>query len=157
MLVAGPLMVKHGIVATFTTEDYEKGVIIILRIRVGIHSEETRLKMPSPQGNKLVSESQIMGMTMSFGKRYALQAALNIVSRDEDPDGFLAQIHLTGQQIQEINGYLAELQDLGKQGYVSGFVKWLGPDYRDLSDVPQTEYGRAIYELQRKLKEVKKP
>ncbi len=87
MKVAGPILRKYGIVVTFDSAPMIEGALpVTCKVRVGIHMEPTTVAVPPPEGNKAVNASQLMAQTLSYGKRYALCAALNIVTTDEDTD-----------------------------------------------------------------------
>lgn len=162
MAVAGPIMVKYGIVASFTTEDKgaDAGLWITCRVRVGTHAEDTNLPIPSAETagvvNKAINDAQAMGVRVSYGKRYALCAALNIVTRDEDEDGMAAGLKLNRDQVGILNDLIARCQQAGQFKSLSSFCNWLVEGAADLSQIPQTKFGQAKYELERRLKEAKK-
>jgi len=85
-----PTLQKYGFAVTFRTRQNEKTVTIsaILSHKLG-HSEETDLVLPlDTSGSK--NAVQAIGSTLSYGKRYALCALLNI-STGDDTDGAIAQ------------------------------------------------------------------
>ena len=163
MLIAGPIMVEEGIVATFNTTDRgEAGLWITCKVRVGTHSEETSIPCPAAEtegvSNKAINGAQAMGIRTSYGKRYALSLALNIVSREEDTDGFLAGVTLNGEQMKEINRLIDETRAAGKTHNHPAFLQMLGlKDGETLADCPQSMFMVAKRALEAKLKEVKKP
>lgn len=152
--VAGPLMVKHGIVATFTTKTSDKGVMAITcRIRVGTHSEETNMDVPSPGGNSLVNAAQIQAMTLSYAKRYSLCAALNIVTKDEDNDCQVGDT-INAAQVQEILNLIEQCKQAGTPVAFDRFKQWLCVE--KLEELPQRELSKALTELRNKLAQAKK-
>lgn len=85
-----PTLQKFGFAVTFRVKQAEKSVTItaILSHKLG-HSEETDLTLPlDVSGNK--NAVQAVGSTVSYAKRYAIAALLNI-STGDDIDGHLPQ------------------------------------------------------------------
>lgn len=83
-----PTLQKYGFAVTFRTRQTDKTltVIAILSHKLG-HSEDTDLILPlDTSGSK--NAVQAVGSTISYGKRYALCALLNI-STGDDTDGNL--------------------------------------------------------------------
>lgn len=83
-----PTLQKYGFAVTFRTKQAQGSVTVtaILSHRVG-HSEDTDLILPlDTSGSK--NAVQAVGSTLSYGKRYALCALLNI-STGDDADGNL--------------------------------------------------------------------
>lgn len=85
-----PILDDEGFALSFTTAPRigdGGGLIVtaILRHRAG-HSTETSIPVPlDTSGGK--NNLQGYGSTMSYGKRYAATAALNIIAEGEDDDG----------------------------------------------------------------------
>lgn len=138
MQVAGPIMVRHGIVATFSFgTTTEAGIEITCRIRVGTHQEITTLTMPIPAGNKLVNASQLMGQATSYGKRYALCAALNIVTTEEDKDAAGCLETLDENEIEELN------QAMRLKGMpIEAFLRFAQAE--SLESIPRREFPRLL-------------
>lgn len=81
-----PTLQQYGFAVTFRTKQSDKAVTVtaILSHKLG-HSEETDLILPlDTSGSK--NAVQAVGSTVSYGKRYALCALLNI-STGDDADG----------------------------------------------------------------------
>lgn len=81
-----PTLQKYGFAVTFRVKQSDKSATItaILSHKLG-HSEETDLVLPlDTSGSK--NAVQAVGSTVSYGKRYALCALLNI-STGDDTDG----------------------------------------------------------------------
>lgn len=143
MSVAGPHMSRNGIVPTFTFDDGPPGFIkVTCRIRVGIHQEPTTLTLPIPQGNRLVNASQLMGQALSYAKRYAISAALNIVTKDEDKDGADLLDTLIAEEVEEIE---SELEDRGDDNSKSLFLSYAskkaGRTIEAIENIPRSMYG----------------
>jgi hypothetical protein len=82
-----PILQRHGFAVTFKTETNESSVKVIgiLTHRDG-HRETTDMVLPldnSGQKNTV----QMVGSSVSYGKRYVLCALLNISTGGEDDDG----------------------------------------------------------------------
>ena len=80
------MLQKYGFAVTFRTEQQQGAVAItaVLSHRQG-HTQESTLVLPNDtSGNK--NTVQAIGSTVSYGKRYALCALLNI-STGDDADG----------------------------------------------------------------------
>ena len=103
-----PTLQKYGFAVTFRIKQTEKllTVIAILSHRLG-HSEDTDLMLPlDTSGSK--NAVQAVGSTISYGKRYALCALLNI-STGDDTDGNLPpqeQLTLNDDEVKRIRGAL---------------------------------------------------
>lgn len=82
-----PILREHGFAISFRTA-FEDGAVIVtgvLRHSSG-HREESSIKLPADvSGNK--NSVQAWGSSIAYGKRYAMNALLNITSRGEDNDG----------------------------------------------------------------------
>lgn len=92
-----PTLQKYGFAVTFRVKQTDKllTVIAILSHRLG-HSEDTDLMLPlDASGSK--NAVQAVGSTISYGKRYALCALLNI-STGDDTDGNLPPQNTQPQQ-----------------------------------------------------------
>jgi len=82
-----PILQKYGFAVSFRVKQDTAMITVtgILAHREG-HSEETQIGLPADtSGSK--NNVQAIGSTISYGKRYAMCALLNITSRGEDDDG----------------------------------------------------------------------
>lgn len=82
-----PILKEHGFALSFRT-DFADGVAVtgVLSHRGG-HSEATTIRLPTdPSGNK--NAVQAVASSVSYGKRYAASALLNLTSHGEDDDAF---------------------------------------------------------------------
>lgn len=107
-----PILKAHGFALSFTTAPRQGdggGLIVtaILRHRAG-HSTETPIPIPlDTSGGK--NNIQGYGSALSYGKRYAATAALNIITEGEDDDGKLGGTKfVTTEQAAEIDVLLRE-------------------------------------------------
>lgn len=137
MRVVGPIMVRHGIVATFTTEEIPTGLRITCRIRVGIHSEATDFSLPIPTGNSLVNATQLMAQALSYAKRYSLSAALNIVTTDEDNDAGGMLDTLIAEEVKDLESAME-----AKNMPLAAFLKFAQAE--TIESIPRKEFGRLL-------------
>ena len=139
---AGPLLAECGIAVSFSTETTDRGLRATCRVRVGIHAEDYTLEVPIP--DMRVNDTQKYGAALSYVKRYALCAALNIVVTDEDNDATGLGKLVSAEQIAEIKRLVEKTDtDHGR------FLKWAGVASLDAMTVPK--YHEAVAYLERKL------
>lgn len=82
-----PIMREHGFAISFRTA-FEGGEVVVTGVLTheSGHREESAVKLPADaSGNK--NNVQGWGSSISYGKRYTMNALLNITSRGEDNDG----------------------------------------------------------------------
>lgn len=82
-----PILQKHGFAITFRTNTTNNKVIVvgILTHRQG-HREQTEMELPvDTSGSK--NAVQAVGSSTQYGKRYVMEALLNLTSRGQDDDG----------------------------------------------------------------------
>lgn len=145
MKQAGPALEKCGIAVSFSSEHVEGLLKVTCRIRHGIHVEDHTLTVPIPAMN--VNDTQRFGAALSYAKRYALCAALNIiVSDDVDNDAAALVDTINEKQLGTIEDWM------GTTGVKPGpFLRWLGIER--MSELPVGDYEKVITELQRKARE----
>jgi hypothetical protein len=106
-----PILTEHGFALSFTTEVTGNGILIVTAILR--HSAGHSTKTPGPplpcdsSGGK--NNIQGWGSAMSYGKRYAATAALNLVTEGDDDDAKLAGMaFLKSEQVEELQALIAE-------------------------------------------------
>ena len=101
-----PTLKTHGLSVTFDTENEQGAYVIscIVHHRNG-HSETTRFRVPIDDQARMNS-TQKAGSALTYGRRYALTAALGIVSADADDDA---------QSLNEIQPYQPPAQPVQNQ------------------------------------------
>ncbi len=147
MKVAQPIMARHGISALFdsTHQTNEKGPAVInvtVRVRVGSYFEDRKFGCPIPTDLK-ASQPQQWGAALSYAKRYALCAALNIVVTDEDNDAANVIDTISGSQMIELETLIAE-----KKVDITKFLAWA--EIETLDRMPLTVFPKAVDMLKRK-------
>ena len=142
-----PILGRLGIVVTFdsehTTANNENVINVTVRVRVGSYYEDRRFGCPIPKDLR-ASDSQKWGAALSYAKRYALCAALNIVVTDEDDESKLGPDTITATQ-------LLEIRDLLKQcpkDTESGLLNWLKLESLDL--IPRGRLAEVVGNLKKK-------
>lgn len=101
-----PILRKHGFAVSFRTKTDSQSISVtgILSHKQG-HSEETTMQLPADlSGAKNTVQS--VGSSVSYGKRYVLQAMLNITTSGEDDDGRAAGLLDSEKAQAELNGHL---------------------------------------------------
>ncbi len=136
-----PLLSKFGIAITFSMDPAEKGMKVVCRVRVGAHCEETTLTMPIPEMK--VNDTQKFGAAVSYLKRYALCAALNVVVTDEDDDAARQFDVVDSTDVETLNILIEE-----KGVDLARFLKYAGVERLDL--IPKSDMPKLTDMLRRK-------
>lgn len=136
-----PVLQRHGFAVTFRTKQSQAGIEVaaVLSHREG-HHEETSLILPADtSGSK--NAVQAIGSTISYGKRYALCALLNI-STGDDTDGAAPSVSvISTYQAQKIRN---AIQVAGMEEAL--FCQQAGIDV--LENLEAIRFGRAMAHLQ---------
>lgn len=157
MHIAGPLLAKHRIVVTFDTDSSVTAQMkATCRVRVGTHSESTSVMVPIPPGK--VTATQLFGQAISYAKRYALCAALNIIVTDEDNDGGGGPLEgLNDEQVIRINELIDDCRESGNAVHMQKFYAWIAEkqktDVEGLKDVYGNQFADIVGFLEKKKRE----
>lgn len=138
---AAPILADCKIALSFSTEPAQGGIKVTCRVRHGTHFEDHTLTVPIPA--MTVNDTQRFGAALSYAKRYALCAALNIVVSDEDDDA--------SRQMELVNAQdLAQLKELieEKRADMERFMKWAG--VKKLEEMTKDTWLKAMDMLRRK-------
>ena len=141
MRAAGPILKECGLAISFSTEQVEKQLKVTCRIRHGIHYEDHSLTVPVP--DMRVSDTQKYGGAKSYAKRYALCAALNIVTSDEDNDAEGLHESINGNQLADLNDML-----MSRIADPKRFNEYFG--ISRLDDLPVSRFQEAMTMLEKK-------
>jgi hypothetical protein len=98
-----PVLAEHGFALSFRT-DFADGIAVtgVLTHKAG-HSIQTTIKLPpDASGNK--PQVQAVASSVSYGKRYAAGALLNLTSHGEDDDAY------GGSQSSMVTDWLASIE-----------------------------------------------
>jgi hypothetical protein len=128
------LLTECGLALSFSTENQDKGIRVTLKIRHGTHVEPHTLDVPVPAMS--VNDTQRYGAALSYAKRYALCAALNIVVSDEDDDAQSAVEPISDEQARELEAFIDE-HDIDQ----AAFLNWI--DVGTIADIPAHRLDNA--------------
>lgn len=154
------LLLLHGLCVLQDALTTEHGIAIITRI---IHTSGQWLEFGPLDIPLTKKDAQGLGSAISYGKRYALSAALGIVSSDEDDDGNAAVSHpkveAKAVQVQLINpeqiGQINDLITQNEEVHNWFFAKLKAGGMKTIADVSVQMFPSIINRLNAKLKEVK--
>ena len=137
MAVIAPVLRKHGLSVSFDTRMPSEGVIeATCYIRHGIHREAHSVTMPVPSGVN-VNDTQKTGMALSYAKRYALTAALNIVVEDEDNDANGLLESVSADQAMKIEAAIEETE--GDKGRFLHYYK-----VNSFTELPASQFDEIM-------------
>lgn len=139
--VVRPILANLGIVVMFDSAHTENLITVTVRVRVGSYYEDRQFSCPPPKEMR-VTEAQKYGAGLSYAKRYALCAALNIVVTDEDNEDRLGGT-IDADQLTELELLIRE-----SGANESKFLVWAG--VKNLADLPAAKYGEAVKMLRAK-------
>ena len=82
----GAKLAACGLSVTFDTEEHDNTLDVVCRVHhIQGHSQSARFPVPVDRGTRMNAAQQV-GAALTYGRRYALTAALGIVTADEDTD-----------------------------------------------------------------------
>lgn len=146
--VVRPLLDEEGFSVSYTTEQVGKETKIIMTIRHKLgHKECSEITLPFDK-SEFRSEVQSLGSTVSFGKRYALCLALNIVTVNEDDDGQAAG-WLKPDQLKNVEEMILACEMTPTQH--AAFLKFAEAD--TLKEIRARAYDRVMAALRAKEKQ----
>lgn len=156
MFIARPILKKNGLaISCSQTETEDKLVIEMTISHKDGHSRKSTYSTPkdgpitTKDGRKVTSEAQAQNSTNTYARRMCLCNALDIVVTDEDDNGqAAAQNPISEEQATEIYNLLEPLPPTVK----AGFLGWVAGGVDRVEDIPAEWHGKAIKELQRKVR-----
>lgn len=136
-----PIIAKHKLFITFMT-DFQSDNHVMITAKItheSGHSQETSMRFPfDASGSK--NTIQATGSAISYGKRYTMNALLNITTHDEDDDGFSTSKTIGEKEIIRLNN------GLDKSGVkLADICKYM--DVERLSDIKLEKYNNALVYL----------
>lgn len=155
-----PLLTQLGLSVTWQVSEVRDGSTIchlegMLRHRDG-HGEKLTFDLPIPDaitsssGKAVQNKAQVIGSANTYAKRYALCAALGIVTGiDDDGNGSGADLTLTEQQEKQITDLLAfarTVEDFDEKR----FWAWVGCG--TVRDIYQKQADEVIASLNKKIR-----
>ncbi len=144
-----PLLNEEGFAFSFTTTTPAANTMrIVCRLshRDG-HSEESEVTLPNDtSGSK--NGTQGVGSTFSYGKRYLVTSALNIITRDEDDDATKAAYQpISDDNVMKLEDFIHEVG-----ADKAAFLKFM--DVERLSQIQNREFAKAMNALKSKQRKV---
>jgi len=144
MRIIQPILSRHGLSVQFSAGITEGGAVDVkCMVRCGSHTQTTEASIPIP--DMKVNSAQRAGAAISYAKRYALCAALNIVVTDEDIDAGIPEDGLIEDQVIKLKEIAESISD----GRMAGFFKMMGVDLGDWSTIPASRFNDAKRDLTR--------
>lgn len=140
-----PHLAAAGLCVSFDVEMADSATLTVHAIiSKGIHKQRTKFVCPVP--DMKVNATQRMGAALSYAKRYALCAALNIVVTDEDTDADSLKPAATITEEQAVH-----LQDIAEQvpGSLAALLQWA--QVESVYNLPAEKYAKALDGLKKKL------
>lgn len=144
LLQISPALAECQLAVTFNTscpKDQVGFLEVICHVRHGIHVESSSYTLPIPA--MTVNDTQRFGAAVSYGKRYAICAALNLVVTDQDDDGAGLADVISQSNIDTLNALLWEKGV--KLPQFLGFFQ-----IEALEHMCSRDYSRAVDFLRRK-------
>lgn len=141
MKAVGPVLARHRLAVSFGTEVSGAALKIVCTVRHGTHADQTSHVVPLPAEMR-VNDTQKFGAALSYAKRYALCAALNIVVTDEDSDA-VALDYITSDQVAEIEELVRE-----KGANLNRFLEFAGAE--SIDKIHGARFNEVIDALRRK-------
>lgn len=142
-----PLLNECGLVVSFSSQlvPAAKAMEITCTIRHGIYATEHRMTVPIP--GSAMNDAQAYGSALSYAKRYALTAALNIIVTDSDDDAQRAKMTMvTDEELKRLEALIAE-----KRVDVTRFLNWCttstGYPVEKLEDIDRAFFRKAEHTL----------
>jgi hypothetical protein len=146
MEVAQPHLTACGITVTFTTKTEGQLMTTTCHVQVGSHTRDSSITLGLPTIPN-ANDAQRAGAALSYGKRYALIAALNIRVRGEDTDANGLDTGLPESKVVELNTLIEKLQIAGIV-----FDLWAAIGVPSMNELPESKFELAKWMLTQKLK-----
>lgn len=155
-----PIMRKHELTVSYSYRHETtppKTICVMTILHAGGHSEKFEsvpLPMVDSGGGK--SDIQGAGSVMTYGRRYAIQAAFDIVAENEDDDGNMGRKQeppITEEQIETLQNLVQACEDKNP-GFKNLFAKWFVKEFSTahVKDLRQgRQYKTALDKLQEKM------
>ena len=133
-------MSKHGLSASWVTQQEDKGITVICRItHVLGHYEETSLTAPADTSGAK-NAIQAIGSTISYLQRYTILALTGLATRDMDDDGAGVTEYIDDKMKSTILDYINE-----KQIDEAKFLAYMKCE--SIETIPASEFNKAVASL----------
>lgn len=132
MQTIDPILQRWGIVVTFSfpTCPTPGMMSVACKLRVGTHAEDHPFSFPTPDPKALaeftngaINGPQAIGQIISYFKRYALCAALNIVIAGEDTDAAGRLETITEAEVAQLRAMIADPAKAVNEAAFMAYVK----------------------------------
>lgn len=138
MGVLQPFLNEHKIAVTFSSQFEALKFTVTCTARKGNATISASAPLPIDEGPGR-NTTQAHGSSLSYGRRYALDALFNIIRVGKDDDGSTAHDRvLTEEQVTE----LVELLKIGGGSEPSLLTKFYGDRVHSLDEAPAGDYGK---------------
>ena len=146
MATARPHLQKWGIAVSFDTDaaTVPGKLRVVCNVRVGTHTQSTTVLFPVPVLS--TNDTQAFGAAITYGKRYALCAALNIVVTDEDNDASALVAYIGADDVAEVRRII---EKCGVR--LDQFLKWAAVE--SVEDIAAAQLPKVLDMLRRKERE----
>ena len=147
MAAIRPVLARCRLSVSFDTESTDgKSISCTCIVKRGIHEHRTKFTCPVATDLK-ANASQQYGSALSYVKRYAMCAALNIVVTDEDTDaGDLGGEPITQEQVKQLHDLLVQTES-----DTALFLEWAKVE--QLADITQgAHYTKCLNAVKGKVK-----
>ena len=145
-----PLLTELGLSVTWQVCELRDALCHVegqLRHRDG-HGERLVQDIPMPELIKGQNKAQQMGSAATYARRYALCAALGLVTGDDDDGHAAGGALVTAEQVEEIKTLVDAAR--GVSGFNErAFWGWVGTD--DAGMIPANRYADVVAALKRKI------
>ena len=138
--VIRPHMAKAGLSVSFDTETRDGKMTAICHVMHEAGSRFERRATVPVDSQMRANESQKMGSAISYAKRYALTAALNLIVSDQDDDGAAAGTEtITPAQVKKLQSLIDAADDLT---VADRLLQWAG--VQSLEEIPASKFKQAV-------------
>lgn len=150
-----PIYSRHGFAPTYRTEvsAHQDHVRVILTlIHIGGHERDYPADMPADgkgaKGGDVMTKTHAFGSAFSYGKRYTLGGAFNIITTERDDDGNLA-----GKKADANPHTVADLEDLIRNPKAKTTAAKICEAHSvgELSDLSPSQITRAVGILKKRI------
>lgn len=143
MHIIKPILGECGLSVTFSAGITDGGQLTAkCMIHHGRHVEASEITLPVPSQMR-VNDTQKMGAALSYAKRYALCAALNIIVSDEDRDGAGLMETVDEKQVAALEEWI-ETSGADRARFLKLY------EITMLSEMPARRFDEALTQLKRK-------
>lgn len=146
--VLAPLMADEGFTASYTTQQCDKGVNVIMTLRhVAGHEETSEFALPIDK-SEYRSDPQNYATSVTYGRRYAKCNAFDIVPVDMDTDGAGGFINDEQKAFIRAQFVACKMDD----GAKAKFLEYMKA--ATLDEIPANAYNMAKTALANRLRKV---